>query len=221
MKYALLIIISVLVSTLITLGLLFNRGLFSQQTNPATVQETDVTAQPNATKTDNLLEQRVEQLEASYAALLKNQNQQTTQTSKNADSEAKTETTTVTKYVTQTTPAKFTNQVIYLGAATTTQRDWTTTGVEVTLNSANYPAGTTIRFEAGLKIIGGEAWARLVNKTTGAIITLTEVSNNTNTTTWKGAPAFQIHSGNNMYAVELRSSSGETAVLDGSRIILE
>jgi hypothetical protein len=143
------------------------------------------------------LEQKITKLQASYDAAAQN---------------------TQTK---QTAALSFSNQVIYLGSATTNHRDWTKTGVEVTLNSTDYPRGTQARFEAGLKIIGGEASARLVNKTTGAIFNISEVSHNTNTTTWKGSPPFSLHSGNNIYVVELRSSSGETAVLDGSRIILE
>ncbi|MDZ4229064.1 MAG: hypothetical protein U1C50_02310 [Patescibacteria group bacterium] len=118
------------------------------------------------------------------------------------------------------TKAVFPTQVLYLGAGSTTERNWTETGAQVQLNSANYPAGVNAVFEAGLSIIGGEAWARLKNKTTGAIISVSEVSHNNNAVVWKGSGAFKLHSGNNLYVVEIKSSSGETANLSGSRLQL-
>ena len=116
--------------------------------------------------------------------------------------------------------AVFQTQVLYLGSASTTERDWTETGAQVWLNSANYPAGVNAVFEAGLSIIGGEAWARLKNKTTGAIISASEVFHNNSTVSWKGSGAFKLHPGNNLYVVELKSTSGETANLAGSRLQL-
>lgn len=114
----------------------------------------------------------------------------------------------------------FQPQTLYLGAGSTTQRDWAETGAQVWINSADYPAGVKAVFEAGLSIVGGEAWARLKNKTSGAILSVTEIFHNTATVTWKTSPAFKLHSGNNLYVVEIRSSSDEVANLSGSRIKL-
>jgi len=114
----------------------------------------------------------------------------------------------------------FQTQVLYLGSGNTIERVWTETAAQLWLNSANYPSGVQAVFEAGLSIIGGEAWARLKNKTTGAVIFISEVSHNNNTVVWKTAPAFKLHPGNNLYVVEIKSSSGETANLAGSRIQL-
>jgi len=114
----------------------------------------------------------------------------------------------------------FQTQVLYLGSGNTIERIWTETAAQLWLNSANYPSGVQAVFEAGLSIIGGEAWARLKNKTTGAVIFISEVSHNNNTVVWKTAPAFKLHPGNNLYVVEIKSSSGETANLAGSRIQL-
>jgi hypothetical protein len=75
-------------------------------------------------------------------------------------------------------------------------------------------------FEAGLSIIGGEAWARLKNKTTGAIISVSEVFHNNSTVVWKNSGVFKLHPGNNLYVVEIKSSSDEIANLVGSRIKL-
>lgn len=114
----------------------------------------------------------------------------------------------------------FQTQVLYLGSGSTTQRDWTETGAQVWLNSASYPSGVGAVFEAGLSIIGGEAWARLKNKTTGAIISVTEVWHNNSNVSWKSSPPFKLHPGNNLYVVELKSSSNEVANLAGSRVQL-
>ena len=219
-----IILISAIFSSLVATGIvsgilytqpqLYQQKIAPQQTitnqNEPVFEELKVSTATNQ-KIENL-EQKITELQKNYATLLENQSQ--------LKSPAKNSTTQTTQ-LNQTQNPSFTNQVIYLGSATTNHRDWTKTGVEVTLNSAEYPQGTQARFEAGLKIIGGEASARLINKTTGAIISITEVSHNTNTTTWKGSTPFKLHSGTNIYAVELRSSSGETAELDGSRIILE
>lgn len=112
----------------------------------------------------------------------------------------------------------FQPQNIYLGSANTTNTDWADTGAEVRLNSADYPNYVHAVFEASLSIVGGEAWARLKNKTTGAILSVTEIFHNTGTATWKTSNNFQLHNGNNIYVVQLKSSSGETAYLSGARI---
>lgn len=114
----------------------------------------------------------------------------------------------------------FQTQVIYLGSASTTQREWTESGAQAWLNSASYPADVKATFEAGLSIIGGEAWARVKNKTSGAVISVSEVFHNTGTVAWKSSPAFKLHQGNNLYVVEIKSSSDELANLAGSRIQL-
>ncbi len=116
--------------------------------------------------------------------------------------------------------ASFQPQNLYLGSSSTTSREWYQTGLEVEVDSADYPAAVKAVFEAGLSIVGGEAWARLINKTSGAIISVTEVMHNSGTVTWKSSPAFKLHTGKNVYAVEIKSSSGETANMSGSRLRL-
>ena len=118
-------------------------------------------------------------------------------------------------------PAPFQKQVLTLGSSSTTNLNWVPTGLEITINSADYPSSVMAYFEAGLNCPGGLAWARLTNKTTGAIINISEVSHNTNTVTYKRSPDFKLHSGNNNYVVEMRSTSGEVAYLSSSRIVIE
>lgn len=118
-------------------------------------------------------------------------------------------------------PAPFQKQVLTFGSATTTKQAWTPTGLEMTINSADYPNSVMAHFEAGLNCSGCLAWARLTNKTTGAVINLSEVSHDTNTVTWKRSSGFKLHPGNHNYVVELRSSSGEAVYLSSSRLVLE
>ncbi|PIR62065.1 MAG: hypothetical protein COY81_04465 [Candidatus Pacebacteria bacterium CG_4_10_14_0_8_um_filter_43_12] len=120
----------------------------------------------------------------------------------------------------QKTDSALRKQVLYLGSASTTNRDWTETGLELVIDTNDYPANTSVVYEAGLSIVNGEAWSRLKNKTTGAIINVSEVSHNGSTPTWKGSGSFKLHPGQNSYQVELRSTSGEVANLSGARVIL-
>ena len=115
----------------------------------------------------------------------------------------------------------FTKETLYLGSASTSNREWSETGLELGINSAHYPAGVTVKLEASLSIIGGEAWVRLKNKSTGAVISLSEIFHNTNVATWKLSPSFALHSGGYTYVLEARSTSGETANISGARLIIE
>ena len=112
----------------------------------------------------------------------------------------------------------FQPQDIFLGSASSNKKEWTDTGLETSLSSSNYPANVKVYFEAGLAIIGGEAWVRLKNKTTGAVISSTELFHNNDSVTWKTSPTLKLHSGNNVYVVQLKSTSGETINLAGARI---
>lgn len=119
------------------------------------------------------------------------------------------------------TSTKFQKQIIHLGTASSNNREWQQTGSEVTLNSADYPSGVNAKFQAGLSIIGGEAYARLKNKTSGAVIYVSQVMHNSSVTGWPESSEFKLLPGNVTYVVELRSSSGEMVNLSGARIIIE
>lgn len=126
-----------------------------------------------------------------------------------------------TKYVSVTNNSEaFQKQIIHIGSTSTKENDWSNSGIEVVLNTQDYPSNIDATFEAGIAIIGGEGWARLVNKTTGAVMAISEVHSNTSETTWVSSPKFKLHSGANMYEVQVRSTSGEVATFSGARIIL-
>ncbi|MGD9129584.1 MAG: hypothetical protein PVJ09_03805 [Candidatus Woesebacteria bacterium] len=108
---------------------------------------------------------------------------------------------------------------VYLGTGSTTSREWTDMSSAVAyINSSNYPKVKNIELQAALSIIGGEVHARLINKTTGHIFHNSEIFHNTSSSTWKSSPALALTAGNNQYMVQIKSTSGEKAQLDGSRI---
>lgn len=167
---------------------------------------------PSPTNNDDVAPALIS-LQASVAAL----QAQVTQL-KNSPGKTQTVTQTVTS---PSAPGQtFQTQIIYLGAASTTSNNWTNTGVQITLNSADYPAGVPVMFQAGLSIIGGQAWARLINTTTGAIMDITQVQNGTSVVTWVNSPTFLLASGSNTYTVQMRSTSGEIAQLSGARLVI-
>ena len=127
---------------------------------------------------------------------------------------------TIVKTVSRPASSKSAKEyVIYLGSGSTTAREWTEIeGTKTTVNSANYSVIKNVEFQASLKIVGGEARARLKNKTTGAIFYDSEVMHNSSVVPWVSRTGLPLHGGNNEYVVELRSTSGELAQLEGARL---
>jgi hypothetical protein len=112
-------------------------------------------------------------------------------------------------------------QTVYIGSGSSSSTDWTdVNSAVIELNSANYSNLSRVIFEANLSIVGGNAYARLKNKTTGQIIEISTVSHNNSTSTQKLSGSFGLTAGSNEYIVQLRSSSNEKVVLDGARLRL-
>jgi hypothetical protein len=112
-------------------------------------------------------------------------------------------------------------QTVYIGSGSSSSTNWTDIdSAVIELNSANYSNLNRVIFEANLSIIGGEAYARLKNKTTGQVIEISTVSHNNSTSTQKLSGSFGLTSGSNEYVVQLRSSSNEKVILDGARLRL-
>lgn len=119
------------------------------------------------------------------------------------------------------TTAPIKEQTVYIGLGSSTNTDWTdVNSAQITLNAENYPNVEKVVFEATLSIVGGEARARLKNKTTGGVIYPSEVKHTTSTATTVVSGSFLLASGSNEYVVQLRSSSNELVVLDGARLRL-
>jgi hypothetical protein len=129
-----------------------------------------------------------------------------------------------TKLKQGTTQTSKTNSIareytIFLGSGNTNNRDWTVIpGAGVTLDISKYKNVRSVRFEAGLSIISGEAHARLYEQTGPTTFYSTEVYNNTSAGEWETSTPVTLPPGERYYTVQLRSSNGEMANLIGSRI---
>ncbi len=212
------------VQTIVIVGLIIF-GLFQTKnlkklktTQPQTIQNAsintaEITDEADETPAFSSFEQANLALQASVSSLLSRlEILETTDTKKTSSNQGSVSYTPVS-----TTPA-FQPQDIFLGSASTTSTSWVDTSQETSIYSAHYPVNVKVYFEAGLSIIGGEAHARLKNKTTGSVVQNSHVSHNNDTVTWKYSPSFSLHQGNNIYVVQLKSTSSEKATLDGARI---
>jgi|GEM_PF-2088862 hypothetical protein len=209
--------LAILAIGLVTLAIFQARTLRQIKNLNPSLEKTvsiDTTNLPESdTSTFNSFEEANTALQASVSSLLnrledlEKTDTKTTTTSKGS-----------TSYTPRSTTTSFQPQDIFLGSATTTSTSWVDTGQETSIYSSHYPANVNVYFEVGLSIIGGEAWARLKNKSSGTVIPITELSHNNNSVTWKNSSSFKLHSGNNTYVVQLKSTSGETANMAGARI---
>ncbi len=126
-------------------------------------------------------------------------------------------TTTKTTVISSSPSLKET--IVYLGTGSTSNRDWTDMpSALATIDTKNYGTIREVHFEAGLSIIGGEAHVRLINKTTGAIFYNSELSNNTAVAMWQSSPTLYLPSGAAEYSVQMKSTSGEVANMEGARL---
>jgi hypothetical protein len=180
--------------------------------NQSPVQEKSTSESKPETKTSNTelqklqdtqesLSDRVEDLEESVDTL-----------------ESKKTTSAATTTSTKTTSSGKKEYTIYLGEGTTSNRDWTTVqSTTITVDTNKYPGLTTVYFEAGLSIVGGEAYAQLIDSSSGAVVSPFAVMNNTQNPTWKSTQV-NLNSGSDTYVVQIRSSSGELTTLSGARL---
>ncbi len=110
---------------------------------------------------------------------------------------------------------------IFLGSGDSSSTTWSDIdGLQAKIDLSKYSNIKEIRFEGSLSIVGGEARARLYNKTTSQPIVESEIMHNTNTATFKTSGNIHLQQGENLYVVQIRSSSGERAYLSGGRVTI-
>lgn len=153
------------------------------------------------------VQNELESLQASFSALLK----RVDTIENSADTSG---------FASTVSEPSFQKQIVHIGSSSTKELEWTNSGVVVTLNSNDYPTDVMAQFEVGISIVGGQGWARLVNKSTGAILNITEVYADSSETTWRSSQKFKLHNGSNIYELQVRSTSGEVANFSSARIIL-
>lgn len=143
-----------------------------------------------------------------------------------ATASGKTKTVVVNNTTTLPVPAqpsaKLGEAFLPMGGGSTNNRDWTTlTGAQIAFDPKKFGQVVSVRFEGAGYIIGGEVHARLIDITHNTIYYNTELVFNTNSATWKQSAKFQIPTTPATFQVQILSTSGETAFLQDSRLLLE
>lgn len=107
---------------------------------------------------------------------------------------------------------------IYLGEGSSYNREWETVqSTTISIDTRKYPGISAVYFESALSIVGGEAYAQLIEASSGSVISSSVLVNNNQSPTWKSQQV-NLQSGTHIYVVQLKSSSGELATLSGARI---
>jgi len=110
------------------------------------------------------------------------------------------------------------------GGVSTTNRSWSYVGgAEGYFDKLNYQGAETISLEVFLRVKhgAGEAQARLYDATNGVVISNSQLSAGEETFSLKTSPALNLLDGNNLYQVQLRSSTGYEAFMDGARLKID
>lgn len=95
----------------------------------------------------------------------------------------------------------------------TTNTDWTDVPGNVYVDPAGYGATRTFYWEGSIKIAdgNGEARARLYDATNNIAVNNSEISTSSPSFTTVGSAALPFWAGSNLYKVQLKSSSSQTA----------
>lgn len=117
--------------------------------------------------------------------------------------------------------------IVYIplgGNISTTNQSWVFLGgAEAYFNKADYSGAKKISWEAFLKIkdSNGEANARLYDATHQVVISNSEINGGGDSYSLKSSLPLNLLDGSNLYQVQLRTSTGYEAYLEGARIKVE
>jgi len=131
------------------------------------------------------------------------------------------------KTVYQSAPAVKQPSTIYIplgGNISTSNGSWVYIGgAEGYFNKNDYLGAKKISWEAFLKIkdSNGEANARLYDATHQVVISASEINGGGDSYSLKASGQLTLLDGNNLYQVQLRTSTGYEAYLEGARIKVE
>lgn len=110
------------------------------------------------------------------------------------------------------------------GGSSTTTRDWQDSGsAEAYFDKADYPGVKKISFEVFLKVKhgAGQADVRLYDATHGFVIADSELLAGSEQFEKKSTGSLNLLPGNNLYKVQLRSTTGYEAFMEGPRLKIE
>jgi hypothetical protein len=114
--------------------------------------------------------------------------------------------------------------VVLGGGISTSNRDWSYIGgAEAYFNKAYYKGAKKIIFEAFLKIKSGNGQAntRLYDTTNQVVIANSEIFGGGETYVLRSSQPLTLLDGNNLYQVQLRSTTGYEAFMEGARFKIE
>lgn len=109
-----------------------------------------------------------------------------------------------------------------LGGGSTYSRDWTLlSGAAVDFHPSKYQPIKKVYFEAAGSILGGEVHAVLVDVTHNVVYYNSMVVFNTSNPTWQRSQPIVLSNARSQLQVQILSTSGELAVLNDSRLVIE
>jgi hypothetical protein len=132
--------------------------------------------------------------------------------------------TPIIKTVYQTIPKTKTKSIVYVpisGSGSTTANDWTSiSGTDFYLDKADYKGLQEISFEGNLKLFNGNgvAYMRLYDVTHGIAVQGSDAQTSSQTSTPVNSGAINLWSGKNLYRVQLKTLTADTAVFDGGKL---
>lgn len=134
--------------------------------------------------------------------------------------------TTLTKTVYQTTPKTKTRSVVYIpipGSGFTTNNVWTDlSGTDFYFNKSDYPGLIAVAFEANLRLFNGNgtAYVQIYDVTHGVGVQGSDVSTSSQASTAVISGSVTFWAGKNLYRIQAKSLTADTAMFDGGRLKL-
>lgn len=132
--------------------------------------------------------------------------------------------TTITKTVYQTVTKPKTKSIVYVpisGSGSTTSNDWISiSGTDFYLDKSDYKGLVEVSFEGNLKLFNGNgmAYMRLFDVTHGIAVQGSDAQTSSQVSSPVNSNAINLWSGKNLYRVQLKTLTADTAVFDGGKL---
>lgn len=107
---------------------------------------------------------------------------------------------------------------IPLGSASTFATDWVDTGAQVYIDTTVYADIREAYFQASLRSNSGVVYARLKQMNEKVAVPGSEISHAGGTATFVGSGEILLSPGNKLYAVQLRSQTGQEVFVENARV---
>lgn len=133
---------------------------------------------------------------------------------------------TITKTVYQTAPKTKTRSVVYIpipGSGFTTNNTWSDlSGTDFYFNKSDYPGIIDVAFEANLRLFNGNgtAYVQIFDVTHSVGVQGSDVSTTSQTSTAVISGSVSFWAGKNLYRIQAKSLTADTAMFDGGRLKL-